>query len=183
MHFTSLRVCTHIQRSSYCRWTLTPFFMHKCMTALRYKDSSVFIVTGYGLDDQGAGSLSPGRVPRVLCQGVKQLEREADHSPPTNAEVKKMCIYTSTTPYIFMACCLIKHRDKFTFCWDIRNEYSFMNIPSLFYFCVTWLFFTRLTDLNWLADFMTLSISATFHRTFNFSFSFCGMEVCRLFKQ
>jgi hypothetical protein len=29
--------------------------------------------------------------------------READHSPPTSAEVKKMWIYTSTPPYAFMA--------------------------------------------------------------------------------
>jgi hypothetical protein len=36
-------------------------------------------------------------------QGVKRPGREADHSPPTSAEVKKMWIYTSTTPYAFMA--------------------------------------------------------------------------------
>jgi hypothetical protein len=35
--------------------------------------------------------------------GVKRQGREADHSPPTNAEVKKMWIYTSTPPYVFMA--------------------------------------------------------------------------------
>jgi hypothetical protein len=29
--------------------------------------------------------------------------READHSPSTCTEVKKMCIYTSTPPYVFMA--------------------------------------------------------------------------------
>jgi hypothetical protein len=28
--------------------------------------------------------------------------READHSPPTSAEVKKMCMYTSTPSYAFM---------------------------------------------------------------------------------
>jgi hypothetical protein len=36
-------------------------------------------------------------------QGVKRQGREADHSPPTSAEVKKMWIYTSTPPYVFMA--------------------------------------------------------------------------------
>jgi hypothetical protein len=35
--------------------------------------------------------------------GVKRPEREADYLPSTNAEVKKMWIYTSTTPYAFMA--------------------------------------------------------------------------------
>jgi hypothetical protein len=34
---------------------------------------------------------------------VKRPEREADHSPPTNAEAKKTGIYTSTPPYAFMA--------------------------------------------------------------------------------
>jgi hypothetical protein len=28
---------------------------------------------------------------------------KADHSPPASVEVKKMWIYTSTTPYAFMA--------------------------------------------------------------------------------
>jgi hypothetical protein len=36
-----------------------------------------------------AGALSPG---------VKRLEREADHSPPSSAEVKKAWSYTSTPP-------------------------------------------------------------------------------------
>jgi hypothetical protein len=38
----------------------------------------------------------------ALCQGVKRPGREADHSPPTSAEVKKMWIFTSTPPYAFM---------------------------------------------------------------------------------
>jgi hypothetical protein len=32
--------------------------------------------------------------------------READHLPPTSAEVKKTWTYTSTPPYVFMAWCL-----------------------------------------------------------------------------
>jgi hypothetical protein len=39
----------------------------------------------------------------VLSPGVKRQGREADHSPPASAEVKKMWIYTSTPPYAFMA--------------------------------------------------------------------------------
>jgi hypothetical protein len=35
--------------------------------------------------------------------GVKRPGRQADHSPPTSAEVKKMCIYTSAPPYVFMS--------------------------------------------------------------------------------
>jgi hypothetical protein len=43
----------------------------------------------------GTGGFFPG--------GVKRSGREADHSPPASAEVKKMWIYTSTPPYAFMA--------------------------------------------------------------------------------
>jgi hypothetical protein len=42
----------------------------------------------------GTGALSPR---------VKRKRREADHSPPINAEVKKMWIYTSIPPYAFIA--------------------------------------------------------------------------------
>jgi hypothetical protein len=42
----------------------------------------------------GTGGSSPG---------VKRPVREADHSPPTSAEVKKMWIYTSTPPHFFIA--------------------------------------------------------------------------------
>jgi hypothetical protein len=39
----------------------------------------------------------------LISPGVKRPEREAFHSPPASAEVKKMWIYTSTPPYAFMA--------------------------------------------------------------------------------
>jgi hypothetical protein len=35
--------------------------------------------------------------------GVRSPGREADYSPPTIAEVKKKWVYTSTSPYSFMA--------------------------------------------------------------------------------
>jgi hypothetical protein len=35
--------------------------------------------------------------------GVKRQGREADHSPPISAEVKKTWIYTFSYPHIFMA--------------------------------------------------------------------------------
>jgi len=44
----------------------------------------------------------------VLTPGVKRPGREADHSPPSTAEVKPEWSYTSTPQYIFMSCCLIK---------------------------------------------------------------------------
>jgi hypothetical protein len=83
----------------------------------RSQDSVVGIATSYGLYDRGVGVRvpvgsrffsSPKRpdrrstqppiqwVPGALSPGVKQPEREVDHSPPTSTEVKKMWIYTST---------------------------------------------------------------------------------------
>jgi hypothetical protein len=50
-------------------------------------------------------------LPRVLSRGVKRPGREADHSPPSNAEVKNTWRYTYTSPYGFMVSCLIKHSD------------------------------------------------------------------------
>jgi hypothetical protein len=78
------------------------------------------------MDDPGGGSSSPGRFKKFSLlhiiqtgsgvhptsykmgaggsfSGVKRQGREADHSPPTITEVKKMWIYTSTPPYVFMA--------------------------------------------------------------------------------
>jgi hypothetical protein len=40
-------------------------------------------------------------VPRDLSPVVMRPEREADHSPPASAEVKKTWIYTLTPPYAF----------------------------------------------------------------------------------
>jgi hypothetical protein len=84
------------------------------------RDSSVGIETGYGLDDQGGREFGSryGKQFSLLhivhwtsykmgtggsFPGVKRQGREADHSPQTSAEVKKMWIYTFTPPYIFMA--------------------------------------------------------------------------------
>jgi hypothetical protein len=54
-------------------------------------------------------------VPGALSLWVKWPGREVDHSPPSNAEVKKVWSYTSTPQYVFMAWCLVKHREDFTF--------------------------------------------------------------------
>jgi hypothetical protein len=45
--------------------------------------------------------------PWALSLGIKRPGREAEHSPPPSAEVKKMWTYTSTPPYASMAWCLI----------------------------------------------------------------------------
>jgi hypothetical protein len=78
----------------------------------RSHDSVVDVATGYGLDDQGVGvrvpvgariftsPCRPDRLwspPNILYNGyrssllgVKRQGREADNSPPTSAEIKKI---------------------------------------------------------------------------------------------
>jgi hypothetical protein len=90
------------------------------------RDSSGGVATGYRPDDEGAGVRVPvgGKnfhfsmssraavvptqppihcVPGALSPGIKRPGREADHSPPTTAEVKKTWVCTSTPLYVFMA--------------------------------------------------------------------------------
>jgi hypothetical protein len=57
-------------------------------------------------------------VPAAFSLGVKRPGREVDHLPPSSAEVKNASSYTSTPQYVFMAWCLVKHRDNFTFYQD-----------------------------------------------------------------
>jgi hypothetical protein len=84
-------------------------------------DSAVGIATGYGIDKRGRSSspcrvfstssrpaLGPTQRPiqwvtGALSPEVKRPGREADHSPPSNAEFKKTWVYTSTPPYAFMS--------------------------------------------------------------------------------
>jgi hypothetical protein len=87
------------------------------------RDSVVGITTGYGLDNRGVAVRIPvgarifssprhsdrlwgtqppiQRVPWATSPVVKRPGREADHSPPTGVEVKKIWIYTSIPPYTF----------------------------------------------------------------------------------
>jgi hypothetical protein len=92
---------------------------HRRKFSFIIRDSVVGIATTYGLDDREVGVRVPVRV-RIFtstCRsdllpngyrgggsspGVKRLGREADNSPLTSSEVKKMWIYTSTPPYAFM---------------------------------------------------------------------------------
>jgi hypothetical protein len=88
----------------------------------RSRDIVVGIATGYGLDDRGVGvrvpvgsrifssSRRPDRIwsPSNLLSngsfpGEKRRRRKSHHSPPPRAQVKKIWIYTSTSPYAFIA--------------------------------------------------------------------------------
>jgi hypothetical protein len=71
----------------------------------------------YGIPRTALGPIQPPIqwAPGALSLGVKQLEYEADHSPPSSAEVKNEWSYTSTPQYVFTAWCLVKHWDNFIF--------------------------------------------------------------------
>jgi hypothetical protein len=53
---------------------------------------------------------------------VKRPGREADHSPPSRAEVKNASSYTPTPQYVFMAWCLDKHSDNFIFTFQPQRN-------------------------------------------------------------
>jgi hypothetical protein len=52
-------------------------------------------------------------IPGAISPVVKLPGREADHSPPSSAEVKNAWSYSPLPQYVFMAWCLIKHRINF----------------------------------------------------------------------
>jgi hypothetical protein len=74
------------ERSEFeCRWSHEFSLLHVVQSGSGVHPNSYLMNTG---------ALSPG---------IKRPVREADHSPPASAEIKKMWIYTSTPPYAYMA--------------------------------------------------------------------------------
>jgi hypothetical protein len=68
----------------------------------------------------------------VLSLGIKRPGREADHSPPSTAEVKECVEIYLHYPNVFMALCLVKHRDNFTFTLAVPyNQYTYLLTHSL----------------------------------------------------
>jgi len=60
----------------------------------------------------GAHPASYPLVTRVLTPGVKRSGREAHRSPESSVEDKNAGSYISAPQYIFMAWCLVKHRNS-----------------------------------------------------------------------
>jgi hypothetical protein len=79
----------------------------------------------------------------ALFLGVKRLGREADHSPPSSAEVKEcveLYFHSSNTPSWRDA--QLKHRDKFTFTFYSRMYVCVCVCVCMYvcmYFCVVFL--------------------------------------------
>jgi hypothetical protein len=53
--------------------------------------------------DTASDNIDLKLIHRTLSTGVKRQEHKADHTHPASAEVKKTRIYTSISPYVFMA--------------------------------------------------------------------------------
>jgi hypothetical protein len=136
------------------------------MESTRSRDSSVIIALGYGLNDRrfesrhGLGIFLYATVSRPapgptqhpiqwvlgsLSLGVRRPGREADHSPPSSAEIKE-CVELAIRPvpqYAFVVRCSVwnKHRDNFTFTfmqntpvviwWDTRISEDLRNVGIL----------------------------------------------------
>jgi hypothetical protein len=49
---------------------------------------------------------------------MRRPELEADNSPPSTDTVKNVWNFTSILPYVFMAWCLVKHKDNLTFTYS-----------------------------------------------------------------
>jgi hypothetical protein len=65
-----------------------------------------------------------------MISQVKRPGREADHSPPSSAEIENAWSYTSTPQYVFMARCLVKHRDNFTFTLSEKQKKRFVHLSN-----------------------------------------------------
>jgi len=114
--------CSYLHRYSW--------FIHMTRT----RDSSVSIVTRLRAGRPGFATVSrpvlgPTQPPTKWLSGdpsvgVKQRRCEADHSPSFNAEVKNTWSYNSTSPYVFVAWCLIT-RYVFMVCNLIKHRYNF----------------------------------------------------------
>jgi hypothetical protein len=80
-------------------WTAEVQFLARHDFSLHHNNQAVFFT-------------HPASYPMVtgaLFSGVKQLGCEANHSPPSSANVKNLWSYTSTPPYVCIEWCLGKH--------------------------------------------------------------------------
>jgi hypothetical protein len=62
--------------------------------------------------------------------GLKRPKREADHSPHLVPRSKNEWSYTYTPQYVFMAWCLVKQRDNFTFIWKEGEGVDWMHLDQ-----------------------------------------------------
>jgi hypothetical protein len=108
------------ERSRYCDWLRAAGRQRSLNSSLGRVKNFLFSTSSR----PALGSTHPPSqwIPGVLSPEIKRSGREADHPPPTSAEVKKMWLYTST-PHTssWRSAELVKHRENFTFYLTVRQ--------------------------------------------------------------
>jgi hypothetical protein len=66
---------------------------------------------------------------RAVSVGIKWPGHEADHLHPSYAKINSTCSFTYIPPYLFMASCLMKHRNCFT---SIFASCSYLDRQKIF---------------------------------------------------
>jgi hypothetical protein len=114
----ALRTCDLIDDKGGCIIRLYKLYKLNGDVVLVSRGSAVCMATGYR---PVLGSMEPPIqwVPVGHFLRVKLQWREAKHSHPTSAKVKKVWIYTSIPPYGFVAYCLVKHKENITFYFSL----------------------------------------------------------------
>jgi hypothetical protein len=116
-----------IKNRKFINWATTNFSKKK--TCDSWWGLGIFLFTTTSRTALGPTKPPIQWVPGALSLGVKQLRHEADHSPPSSAEVENVWSYTSTPQCVFIAWCLVKHRDNFTF---IDAAYKMLSFQQSF---------------------------------------------------
>jgi hypothetical protein len=106
----------HLVPSSKNAWgyTYTSQYVFMAWCLVKHRDSFIFlpvILAVMGFFFLFATAPRQLSVLRFLTLRVKRPGSVADHSPLSSTKVKNAWNYTSTPPYVFMAWCLVKHRD------------------------------------------------------------------------
>jgi hypothetical protein len=75
---------------------------------------------------------------QITFSRCRTPRREGYHSPPSSAGVKYAWSYASTPPNVFMAWCMVKHRDNFTLLYLTLLHFTSLHFTSqtLKYYCI-----------------------------------------------
>jgi hypothetical protein len=84
----------------------------------------IFFFTTASRPDLGPTQLPIQWVPRALSRELKKLGREADHSPPSNAEFKNEWSYTPLPQYSFMVWCSVKAQGQLYLYLQVQVTFS-----------------------------------------------------------
>jgi hypothetical protein len=120
----TLKYATHIKNNKYNNYVSTEWSVKRLSTRWTTggTSSSSDKVKNFHFSIQSRPALGSTQwVPWALSPGVKRQGRDADHLPPTSAEVKTMSIYIFTLSHVFLTQYFISH-----FILTLPTECSFL---------------------------------------------------------